>query len=91
MVGITLGKIMDVSDRIVDFRFFIKFDKSGMKYFSVMGYHRKGELSIKKALNQPYQNHSLLNMVWPLWEVVCMVSNKFDKFDFSLYFTGPDI
>ena len=63
MVGITLGKIMDVSDRIVDFRFFIKFDKSGMKYFSVMGYHGKGELSVKKALNQPYQNHSLLNKV----------------------------
>ena len=29
MVGITLGRIMDGSDRIADFHFFVKFDRSG--------------------------------------------------------------
>ena len=42
------------------FRFFLKFDMSRHAKFQFLEYHRTGDLSIKNALNQPYQCHSLL-------------------------------
>ena len=56
--------------------------------FQFLECHITWQLSIRKSLDQPYQCHSLLNMIWPLYEVVWMVSNMFYIFDFSSYFTG---
>ena len=49
------------------FQFFVKFDRSGhANFFYFLWNHGTGDLSIKNALNQPYQCHSLLIIMWPL-------------------------
>ena len=54
MVSITLGGLLMVSDRIVDFQFFVKFHRSGpaiIFIFSTITEHVSYR-SIKKAANQ---------------------------------------
>ena len=47
-------------------RFFVKFDTSRhAKFFDFLGNHGTGDLSVKNALNQPYQCHRLLIIMWP--------------------------
>ena len=54
------------------------------KIFHFLGNHGTGDLSIKNALNQPYQCHSPLIIIWPLEDVVWMVSNGFENFWFFI-------
>ena len=63
MVSITLEGLWMVSDRIVNFQFFIKFHRSGSAKIFSFGTITSILLWIKKALNQAKIYHDLIKMV----------------------------
>ena len=63
MVSITLEGLRMVSDRIVNFQFFIKFHRSGPAKIFSFGTITSILLWIKKALNQAKIYHDLIKMV----------------------------
>ena len=63
MVNITLEGLWIVSDRIVNFQFFVKFHRSGPAIIFSFGTITSILLWIKKALNQAKIYHDLIKIV----------------------------
>ena len=81
MMSVTLESLWLVSDRIVDFRFFVKFHRSGtFNNFQFLNHHRASELSIKKAPNQAKIYQDLIKMVSITLERVWMAFERFSIF-----------
>ena len=81
MVSVTPEGLWMVSCRIVDFRFFIKFHRSGpSENFQLLNYHGVHYLFITKA---PSQAKDLINIVSVTPEGLCMVSCRI--VDFSIF------
>ena len=92
MVSITVEKGWMVSDRIVDFRFFVKFHRSGPAIifsFSTITEHvsyASKKLLIKRIFIRTSSRWSVL-----LWKDYGWFLIKFLIFNFSSNFTGPDL
>ena len=92
MMSITLEGLWMVSDRIVDFRFFLKFHRSGpAKIFSFWTITEHVSYQSKSFLIQP-------RLIWTssrwwvlLWKDYGWFLIELSVFDFSLNFTGPDM
>ena len=94
MVSITLEGLWMVSDRIVDFQFFIKFHRSRTcNNFQFLNYHGACYLCIKKAPNQVKIYHDLIKMVTITLEGLWMFSDRIVDFQFVIKFhrSGPAI
>ena len=63
MISITLEGLWMVSDRIVNFQFFVKFHRSGPAIIFSFGTITSILLWIKKALNQAKSYHDLIKIV----------------------------
>ena len=63
MVSITLEGLWIVSDRIVNFQFFVKFHRSGPAIIFSFGTITSILLWIKEALNQAKIYHDLIKIV----------------------------
>ena len=90
-MSVTLEGLWIVSDRIVDFRFFVKFHKSRPAIiFSFWTLTEHVKLCIKKAPN-PTKDHS--NLVFVTLEGWWMVSDRIVDFQFFVKFhrSGPAI
>ena len=76
IVCVTLEGLWIISDIIVNFRFFVKFHRSGA---AVLNYNRACSLCIKK---DPNQGKDLMNMVSVTLEVLWMISDRIVNFRF---------
>ena len=89
MVSVTMEGLWMVSDRIVDFRFFVKFHRSGHAIiFSFLTITENVNYSSKKLLNK--QNTSSTWWVL-LWKDYGWFLIELSIFDFSSNFTSPDM
>ena len=91
MVSVTLEGLWTVSDRIVNFRFFVKFHRSGPAIiFSVGTLTEHVSYASKNARNQA---KDLINMVRVYLEELWMVSDRIVDFHFFFKFhrSGPAI
>ena len=73
MMGVTMESLWLVSDRIVDFRFFVKFHNN----FQFLNHHGVSELSIKKAPYQAKIYQDLIKMMSVTLERLWMASERF--------------
>ena len=62
-VSFTLEGLWMVSDKIVDFRFFVKFHMSGAAIIQFLNYHNHVRYGSKKAPNQAKICQDLIKMV----------------------------
>ena len=91
MVCVTLEGLWMVSDRFIDFQFFVKFHRSvTCNNFQFLNSHRTCWLCIKKASNHA-KDH--INMVCVTLEGLWMDSDRNIDFQFFLKFhsSGPAI
>jgi len=90
MVSVTLEGLRMVSDRIVDFRFFIKFHRSGSAIIFSFEHSQNMLVMHQKC---PNQATDLINMVCVTLEGLWMVSNRIIYFQFFFKFlrSGPAI
>ena len=92
MMSVTLERLWLVSDRIVDFRFFVKFHKvrTCNKFFN---HHGASELSIKKAPYQAKIYQDLIKMMSVTLERLWLVCDRIIDFRFFVKFhrSGPAI
>jgi len=91
MVSVTLEGLWMLSDRIVDFRFFVKLHSFGhAKNFQFLHYHKACYLSIKK---DPNQAKHFIKMVSVTLEGLWIVSDRIVDFRFFVKFhkSGPAI
>ena len=90
MVCVTLEGLWMISDKIVDFRFFVKFQMSRtFNIFQFLNYHRACSLCIKKA---PNQGKDLTKMGSVTLEVLWMISDRIVDFHFFCgSFTDADL
>ena len=93
MVSITLEGLWMVSDRIVNFQFFVKFHRSGPAIIFSFGTITSILLWIKKALNQSKIYQGLIKMVDITLEGLWMFSDRIVDFQFFVKFhrSGPAI
>ena len=92
MVSITLEGLWMVSDRIVDFRFFVKFHRSGpAKIFSYWTIMQHVSYQSKKFLIKPRLIWTSLRWLVLLWKDYGWFQIELPIFDFSSNFTGPDL
>ena len=92
MVSITLEGVWIDSDRIVDFRFFLKFHRSGpAKIFSFLTITEHVSYPLKKVPNQAKIEQDFIKMVSITLEGLWMVSDRIVDFQFFLKFhrSGP--
>ena len=92
MVSITLEGLWMVSDRIVDFRFFLKFHRSGpAKIFSFWTITEHVSYQSKKVPNQAKIDLDFIKMVSITLEGLWMVSDRIVDFRFFVKFhrSGP--
>ena len=92
MVSITLERLWMVSDRIVDFRFFLKFHRSGpAKIFSFWTITEHVSYQSKKVPNQAKIDLDFIKMVSITLEGLWMVSDRIVDFRFFVKFhrSGP--
>ena len=92
MVSITLEGLWMVSDRIVDFWFFVKFHRSGpAKIFSFWTITEHVSYQLKKVPNQAKIDLDFKKMVSITLEELWMVSDRFVDFRFFVKFhrSGP--
>ena len=84
MVSITLEGLWMVSDRIVDFQFFVKFHRSGSALiFSFLNITKHVN---KNVPNQAKIYHDLIKMVSITLEGLWMVSDRIVDFQFIIKF-----
>ena len=91
-VSITLEGLWMVSDRIVDFRFFVKFHRSGhAKIFSFWTITEHVSYPSKKVSNQAKIDQDLIKLVSITMEGLWMVSDRIVDFRFFAKFhrSGP--
>ena len=89
MVSTTLEGLWMVSDRIVDFRFFIKFHRSGhAKIFSFLTITEHVQ---KRFLIKPILIWTSSRWWGLLWKDYGWILIELLIFNFSLNFTGPDL
>ena len=92
MVSITLEKVWMVSDKIVYFRFFVKFHRSGpaiILSFSTITEHvsyASKKLLIKQIIIRTSSRWSVLH-----WKDYGCFLIELSIFNFSSNFTGPDL
>ena len=93
MVSITLEKLWMISDKIVDFRFFVNFHRSGPNNFQFLNYHGTCYLCLNKAPNQAKIYQDLIKMVSITLEGLWMFSDRIVDFRFFVNFhrSGPAI
>ena len=92
MVSITLEGLWMVSDRIVDFQFFVKFHRSGPeKIFSFWTITEHVSYQANKVPNQAKIDLDFIKMVSITLEGLWMVSYRIDDFRFFVIFhrSGP--
>ena len=93
-VSFTLERLWMFSERIVDFRFFVKFHRSGPAIiFSFGTISEHISYGFEKAPNQAKIYQDLIKMVSIPLEVLWMVSDKIVDFQFFIKFhrSGPAI
>ena len=88
MVSVTLDKLWLVSDRIVNFRFFVKFHRSGpaiiFSFWTIMehvSYPSKSSKYVKPRFDQNFIKNVSVTL-----EGLCMVSDKIVDFRFFVKF-----
>ena len=94
MVSITLEGLWMVSDKIVDFQFFVKFHRSGsVIIFSFLTITEHVSYGAKKAPNQAKICQDVIKMVSITVEKLWMVPDKIVDFQFFVKFdrSGPAI
>ena len=91
MVSITLERLWMVSDRIVNFQFFVKFHRSGPAL--IFSFLTITEHVNKNVPNQAKIYHNLIKMVSITLEGLWMVSDRIVNFQFFVKFhrSGPAI
>ena len=94
MMSVTLERLWLVSDRIIDFRFFVKFHRSGPAIiFQFLNYHGACKFSIKKDPNKSKIYQDLIKMMSVTLERLWLVSDRIVNFRFFVKFhrSGPTI
>ena len=87
IMSVTLEILWLVSDRIVDFRFFVKFHKSGPAIIlKSLNYHGACKLSIKKAPNQAKIYQDLIKVMSVTLERLRLVCDRIIDFRFFVKF-----
>ena len=91
MVRVTLEGLWIISDRIVDFRFFVKFHRSGLAiFFSVWSTMEHVSYAWKKLLRK---KNTSLTLCIVIWNGLRIISDRIVDFRFVIKFhrSGPAI
>ena len=92
MMSVTLERLWLVWDRIIDFRFFVKFHRSGPAIiFNSWTIMEHVSCPSKKILIKPRFIRTSSRWWVLLWKVCCWFLIELLIFDFSWNFTGPDM